>query len=184
MCNQRFNKISLNPISFLITPIKTNAPFRCFRSPHSLEIPVCVHTNPVPWDRAQLWAPACVLTYAACVALPAALSTAQHAGMRERQGMLWSCSVSAWDWRIIQLFSIVLPAAMYSHLDVLESKVVWSSGKVKYPIILLAHWGDGETVIEMKTLPKETSQIIFVAHFWECFCFFPQLYWRMNVNVL
>lgn len=102
-----------------------------------------------------------------------AYGTARQAGMRDRQGMLWSYPVSAWDWRIIQLFSIVLPAAMYSHLDILERKGVWSSGKVKYPIILLSHWGDSETVIDMKRLLNERSQIIFVAHFFVSFLFFP-----------
>lgn len=113
-----------------------------------------------------------------------ARGTARHAGMRDRQGMLWSCSVRAGDWRIIQLFSIVLPAAMYSHSDILESKVVWSSGKVKYPITLLTHWGDSETVIDMKRILNERSQIIFVAHFCVCFLFFPRLYWQVNVSVL
>lgn len=49
---------------------------------------------------------------------------------------------------------------MYSHLDIVESKGGWSSGKVKYPIILLPHWGDIETVIDMKRVLKERSQMI------------------------
>lgn len=98
-----------------------------------------------------------------------AYGTARHARMRDGQGMLWSCSVRARGWRIIQLFSIVLPAAMYSHLDILESKVVWSSGKVKYPIVLFSRWGDSEAVIDMKRLLNERSQIIFVAQFWVYF---------------
>lgn len=108
-----------------------------------------------------------------------AYGTVRHARMRDRRRMLWSYSVSVWEWKIIQLFSIVQPAAMYSHLDVLESKGLWSSGKVKYPIILLPHWGDTETVIDMKRVLNERSQMIFeVPGFFppalltkECRCF-------------
>lgn len=99
-----------------------------------------------------------------------AYGTARHARMRDRRRMLWSYSVNAWEWKIIQLFSIPQPPAMYSHLDVLESKGVWSSGKVKYPIILLPHRGDTETVIDMKRVLNERSQMIFeVPVFWRFF---------------
>ena len=50
---------------------------------------------------------------------------------------------------------------MYSHLEVLESKGVWSSGKVKYPSILLPHWGDTDTVIDTKEVLNERAQVIF-----------------------
>lgn len=127
----------------------------------------------IPWDRIQPWTSPYVLTFSTYVELSHRLGHSLTPRMRDRQGMLWSCSVSAWDWRITQLFSIVLPAAMYSHSDILESKVVWSSGKVKYPIILLSHWGDSETVIDTEKLLNERSQVILVAHFWVCFLFFP-----------
>lgn len=89
-----------------------------------------------------------------------AYGTVQHARMRDTRRMLWSYSVNVWEWKIIQLFSIVQPAAMYSHLDALESKGVWSSGKVKYPIILLPQWGDTETVIDMNRVLNKRSQMI------------------------
>lgn len=59
---------------------------------------------------------------------------------------------------------------MYSHLEVLESKGVWSSGKVKYPIILVSYLGDIETVIDTKRVLNERSQMIFEV---PDFSFFP-----------
>lgn len=158
--------------------VTTDENFPCFHTLQALEVYVCVHTNPYssslrPFLVSGMWIRMRPSFDHPCMFLPmphmfschVAYGTVWHARMRDRRRMLWSYSVNVWEWKIIQLFSIVQPAAMYSHLDILESKGVWSSGKVKYPIILLLQWGDTETVIDIKRVLNEKSQMIFEVPF-------------------
>lgn len=140
MYNNTFEETSFKPVFFLLTHmvITIDEHFPCFHTQHALEIHKYVHTN--SYSNSLRQNPVLtiyILTYAPYVQLSRCL---QHnltcKDERENENAL-KLLVNVWEWKIIQLFSIVQPAAIYSHLDILKSKVVWSSGKVKYPIILL-----------------------------------------------